>query len=68
MSHADLVNTWFREKIACGAIARDTEAYNQAFKAIPDLIERLAAPAEQAPAPQPKPAVAPSAPDQPEKE
>ncbi|CAN5577077.1 hypothetical protein BH10PSE14_BH10PSE14_06750 [soil metagenome] len=45
MSTADIVNTWFAERVACGAIARDTEAYNQAVAALPDLIERLAEPA-----------------------
>lgn len=41
MTTADIVNTWFRERIACAAIARDTPAYNQAFGALPDLIARL---------------------------
>lgn len=42
MSTADAVNEWFRERLACGPIARDTDAYNQAFAALPDLIARLA--------------------------
>jgi hypothetical protein len=41
MTLADTVNTWFRERLATGAIARNTEAYNQAHDAIPDLIARL---------------------------
>ena len=40
---ADIVNEWFRERIATGAIGRHTEAYNQASAALPDLIARLAA-------------------------
>lgn len=41
MSIADTVNTWFTERLANGPLARDTEAYNQAVSALPDLIERL---------------------------
>lgn len=47
MSTADTINTWFQERLACGPIARDTEAYNQASAALPDLISRLE-PAQQA--------------------
>ncbi|MDE1914741.1 MAG: hypothetical protein KGJ57_17420 [Sphingomonadales bacterium] len=47
---ADTVNSWFRERLATGAIARSTEAYNQAVAALPDLIARLT-PADPAPAP-----------------
>ena len=51
MTTADIVNTWFRECIACGAIARDTPAYNQAVAALPDLLVRLdPAAVEDAPA------------------
>jgi hypothetical protein len=59
MSPADTVNTWFRERIACGAVARDTQAYNQVSAALPDLIERLGGPAAAAPA-DPEPAPAPA--------
>lgn len=45
MSISDTVNTWFRERLACGALARDTEAYNQVSAALPDLIARLGGPA-----------------------
>lgn len=38
-----VVQGWFTDKIAGGAIARDTEAYNQAMQARPDLIARLVA-------------------------
>ncbi len=53
---SDTVNTWFAERLATGAIARNTEAYNQAVAALPDLIARLGgttsndAPAAPAPA------------------
>ena len=50
MTPSDIVNDWFRERLACGALARDTEAYNQVAAALPDLIGRLAPPAPQ-PAP-----------------
>lgn len=50
MSVADIVNTWFAEKCACGALARDTEAYNQVAAALPDLIARLSPAAPEAPA------------------
>lgn len=40
-SIADTVNSWFAQRLACGALARDTEAYNQAHAALPDLIARL---------------------------
>ena len=45
MSLADTINTWFAERIACGAIARDTDAYNQARVAKNDLIALLDPPA-----------------------
>ncbi len=46
---ADTVNAWFAARLACGAIARDTDAYNQALAALPDLVARLTGtPAEQA--------------------
>ena len=52
MTTTDIVNSWFRDRIASGAVARDTEAYNQVHAALPDLIGRLApaADAESAPA------------------
>lgn len=53
MSVADTVNTWFTESCGGGPLARDTEAYNQVVKALPDLIARLDA---QIPAPTPAPA------------
>jgi len=45
MPIADLINTWFAERIACGAIGRDTDAYNQALAAKNDLIALLDPPA-----------------------
>lgn len=54
-STPDIVNTWFAESIATGAIARNTEAYNQVLAAKDDLIARLgAATSEAAPAPDAK--------------
>lgn len=41
MSTADIVNQWFRERLACAPLSRDTPAYNQAFAALPELIARL---------------------------
>jgi len=41
MSTKDTVYAWFNERLAGGAIARDTDAYNQAFTSLPDLIDRL---------------------------
>lgn len=38
---AEIVNEWFQEKCRGGALARDTEAYNQVFSAKADLISRL---------------------------
>ena len=35
------VDRWFGGRIATAAIARDTEAYNQALNAVPDLKARL---------------------------
>ena len=40
-SIADTVNGWFADRIATGAIGRNTEAYNQAQAALADLITRL---------------------------
>lgn len=37
----ETVHAWFGERLANGAIARNTEAYNQAVAALPDLIARL---------------------------
>lgn len=45
MSVADTVSTWFRERLAGGALARDTAAYNQVLQALPDLTARLGPPA-----------------------
>ncbi len=50
MPVSDIINTWFTEKCACGALARDTEAYNQVVTALPDLIARLS-PSESPDAP-----------------
>ena len=36
-----VVDQWFSTKVKCGAIARNTPAFNQAFEAIPDLVARL---------------------------
>jgi hypothetical protein len=41
MSIADIVNTWHRERLAGGPLARATEAYNQVIAALPELIARL---------------------------
>lgn len=41
MPIADTVNGWFAERLQCGPLARDTEAYNQVVTALPDLIARL---------------------------
>lgn len=41
MAHADIVNSWFREHLAGGSLARSTEAYNQVHGALPSLIEAL---------------------------
>jgi hypothetical protein len=41
MAHADIVNSWFREHLAGGALARSTDAYNQVHTALPALIEAL---------------------------
>lgn len=56
-SAANVVNTWFSERLASGALARDTPAYNQVVSALPDLISRLASPSVPDP-------VAESAPDE----
>lgn len=55
MAISVIVNNWFRDRIANGAVARDTEAYNQVAEALPDLIERLApaVPASTDPLPDP---------------
>lgn len=42
-SITDTVNAWFSDRIAIGAVARNTEAYNQAYAARADLIGRLSA-------------------------
>jgi hypothetical protein len=74
MPVADIVNAWFKERLANGAIARDTAAYNQAHAALPDLISRLdgepeakakggkskTSPAPDAPEPEQPPAEQPS--------
>jgi hypothetical protein len=62
MSKADIVNAWFNERMRGGALARDTDAYNQVVAAIPDLIARLDAADAPAPAAAAKPASAPSPP------
>lgn len=41
MTTADIVNSWFSEKLAGGPLAQSTAAYNQAREALPVLIERL---------------------------
>jgi hypothetical protein len=41
MSVRDTVNNWFGQRLACGALARDTEAYNQVAAALPELIAQL---------------------------
>lgn len=38
---AQTVETWFGETLRGGAIARNTDAYNQAFQAKNDLVARL---------------------------
>lgn len=43
MAHADIVNSWFREHLAGGALGQATEAYNQVHNALPMLIEALKA-------------------------
>jgi hypothetical protein len=40
---ADMIDAWFNQNFACGAIARDTNAFNQAFAAKDDLKKRFAA-------------------------
>lgn len=57
MSSRSIVDTWFRERLAGGPVARDTPAYNQVRDALPDLIARLDA-ASPAPSPAPSPAKA----------
>ena len=54
ITNADLVNDWFRERLASGALARNTEAYNQVSGALPGLIALLDA-ADTALAPTPAP-------------
>lgn len=49
MAHADIVNLWFREHLAGGALGQATEAYNQVHGALPALIaalDNIPAPAE----------------------
>ena len=43
------VDTWFNTYLRNGAIARDTEAYNQVFAALPALKSALTPPSEPAP-------------------
>jgi len=40
-ANADTVNEWVRTKLAGGALARNTEAYNQVMGALPALIASL---------------------------
>jgi hypothetical protein len=49
MSVRDTVNEWFRQRLATGALGRDTEAYNQVVAALPELIEQLEPGADPAP-------------------
>ena len=60
MSIKDTVFAWFNDRLANGAIARDTEAYNQAFTALNDLVARLDPPAPE-PTPEPPADSAPPA-------
>ena len=63
---ADIVNIWFSERLATGAIARNTEAYNQAAAAVTELIARLSpAPAPAADAAPATPKAAPAKADTP---
>lgn len=39
----DLVNAWFEAHCRHGAVARVTDAYNQMFDAMPDLVKRILA-------------------------
>jgi hypothetical protein len=39
----DLIDAWFNQNFASGAIARDTNAFNQAFAAKDELKNRFAA-------------------------
>ena len=38
---ADTVNEWFRQRLAGGALAQHTPAYNQVVEALPALISAL---------------------------
>ena len=58
MNTADTVNEWFREHLQCGALARDTEAYNQVVAVLPVLIAQIGPPAADANAVPGKPAKA----------
>lgn len=62
MPVAEIVNTWFHERLGVWPLAGHTEAYNQVAEALPDLIARLD---PTAPAPDAAGAndPAPSAPD-----
>ncbi|MGD0144682.1 MAG: hypothetical protein ABSC92_16140 [Rhizomicrobium sp.] len=40
---ADAIDAWFNRNFATGPIARDTDAFNQAFRAKDDLKKRFAA-------------------------
>ena len=54
MTTAEIVRAWFAERLASGPLARDTDAYNQVFNALPDLIAALDPPAPAVdPAPEP---------------
>ena len=79
MSHADIVNAWFRERLVGGELGRYTPGFNQVQEALGDLVERLDAafpsgaaaapspPDVKAPAkasPQPDPAAEPAAPQE----
>jgi hypothetical protein len=64
MSIADIVNTWHREQLAGGPLARATEAYNQVLAALPELIARLEPPVANAVRPA-EPAKGAPEPDQP---
>lgn len=38
----EAIDKWFGQRIACGTIARNTEAYNQAHEAVAALKDALA--------------------------
>lgn len=39
----EAVNAWFRLKFRGGPLARDTDAYNAVFSALPDLVSDICA-------------------------